>query len=132
MDRLQLDWETGHTVEKKMQTQRNKLPASTANAHACSNECAIRHHRPVTCSGWHLCGNLDAGGGSRYSRWPVCAAVLTLRGRRAATSWIWQTVHLREGVAEPVELAVEFRIVDLVEEVELAHFEERGRREERI
>src|SRR5712672_13571 len=107
-----------------------KLPAS-ANSHAGSNECTIGRHGPVTCPRRNLCGNLDAGSGQR-GRGTICTAVFALGGRRAAAPWIRQAVHLREGVAESVELAVKFRIVDVVEEVELAHFEERGRREERI
>jgi hypothetical protein len=118
--------------EKDADANRNQLPAST-NAHASSNKCTVRRHGPVPCSGRHLCGNLDAGGGSRRSRGPtICAAVLTLGGRRAATPGIWQAVHLRKSVAEAVELAVKFCVVDLLVEVQVAHFEERGRREERI
>ena len=116
---------------KRCRPNRNKLPAA-ANAHACSNERAVRRHGPVSCSGRHLGGNLDAGGGSRRSRGPIRAAVLTLGGRRPAAPRIRQTVHLRKSVAEAVELPVKFRVVDLLMEVYVAHFEERGRREEGI
>ena len=118
--------------EKDADPSRNKLPASAANAHACSNICTVRRHGPVSCPGWHLCGNLDAGGGSRCSRGPIRAAVLPFGGCRPAAPRIWQAVHLRKSVAEAVELAVEFRVVDLFVEVYVAHFEERGRREERV
>ena len=116
---------------KKKKRADRKLPASTADTHARPNERTVRRHGPVTCSWRHLCGNLDAGG-ARPSRGPIRTAVLTLGRRRPAAPWVRETVHLREGVAEAVELAVEFDVVDLVYEVQLAHFEERGRREERI
>ena len=111
---------------------RTGLPASAnTRPNARPNVGTVGPQGTVPCSWRHLGGNLHAGD-TRDGLCAIDTAVLALCGRCTATTRIRRAIRVREGLAEPVQLAVELCAVGHIAEVELAHFEERGRGEERV